>query len=211
MNDIIGIDFSINKPAVCIFSKNSYNFMSWPHKESIKSNIVQLYESAGVEIIKRTDDKHKKLNSTESMRWELDNSEYLTGLIINSLRNILKRHPHIAFEGLSYGSSGNRVTQLAGYKYILMNKINKYVPKENMFTYAPITIKKTAGCANKGSKKKDIIRSFVDNESDVKFSKFIKENESSFLKKGGNNWIDHLDDFVDSYYLVKTLINNELS
>jgi hypothetical protein len=71
-----------------------------------------------------------------------------------------------------------------------------------MFTYAPITIKKTAGCSKKGTKKADMIEAFkiMPNE----FSKYLRNNESLFKTKGGN-WITHLDDLVDSFWALETL------
>lgn len=206
--NIIGFDFSINKPAVCILSNNDYIFISWPY--GIKDKITDVFKRNGVEIIERNDVKMEKGNVTDKLQWEINNAQYLSDLIIQTLKQYLNKNTIIAFEGLSYGSSGNIALQLGGYKYILMDRLTKYVPISNMYTYAPISLKKSAGCAKKGSKKKDMIDAFVKEEENIDFKNNINRDKESFMKKGGKNWIDHLDDFVDSYYLIKTYFNKEL-
>jgi len=203
MNQIIGLDFSIKKPAACIYANNSYTFLSWPL--GLKESLVDSYKDAGVYIIDREVIDTKIQDSSEKMRKDLENSMYLSELIVNSLASFVDlKQCFIAFEGLSFGSSGNVILQLSSYKYILMKAFyDKGVKLSNMFTFAPITIKKAAGCSQKGMGKKEMIDAFAGSDNDIPFRKFLDTNRLLFQKKGGN-WVDHLDDLVDSYFVIKT-------
>jgi len=202
--NIIGFDFSINKPAACLFKDNEYSFWFWPHK--ISKETKEIFEKAGVNIILRNDEKYKEKNSSEKMRFEVQNAIYLSDIISTMMFNEEWRDTYVSFEGLSYGSAGDAGIQLGGYKYILMFVLaEKSVLFERMFTYAPITIKKTANCSKKGMGKQDMIKAFINTGPDCKFKNFLKENEQLFIKKRGKNYIEGLDDLIDSYYALKTL------
>lgn len=204
---IIGFDFSINKPTVCVLNDHSYQFISWPY--NLRNNLINIYKKNGIKIIDRKDEKLSSGNISEKIQWEIKNARYLSDLIVTSLKEYLNNDTIITFEGLSYGSGGNIGLQLSGYKYILMDKFLEYIPIKNMFTYAPISLKKSAGCAKKGSGKKDMINAFLLEEENVTLKNLINKDKESFLKKGGKNWITHLDDFVDAYYLIKTYLNKD--
>ena len=204
---LIGIDFSINKPAACVFSHNKYKFFGWPY--GVKSQIIDLYRSSGVQIINRTDNKEKGEGISDKMRYEVENAEYLSDLIISSLKEYLNSNTYIAFEGLSYASSGDVVLQLGGYKYILMSRLREYVPLKNMFTYSPITIKSVAECAKRGMTKADMIEKFIETDIDCKFRQELSLYREQFQTVKSKNWIIHLDDFVDSFWTLQTLRKKE--
>lgn len=199
---ILGIDFSINKPAVCIYDREKYTFYSWPF--GLSEKIKTIYRDAGVNLFDRTDVKYKGTDSSEKMRWEVNNSIYLTEAMIIGLPDGHMKDWKVVFEGLSFGSKGNVALQLGGYKYMLMKAFfDECVPFENMYTYAPITIKKTAGCSKKGMGKKDMINAFVQNSAPNPLKNAILKDPDKFKKKTGT-WIDHLDDLVDAYWAIET-------
>jgi hypothetical protein len=115
----------------------------------------------------------------------------------------------MAFEGVSYGSSGNVVLQLGGYKYMIMDALARIVPLENMYTYSPITVKKVAGCSKRGTPKSEVIEAFISGSHPNTLKTAIRADKLSFMKKGGKNFIDHLDDLVDSYWVLETLRDKE--
>jgi hypothetical protein len=198
---IIGFDFSINKPAACLFNHGKYSLMSWPFEHQKERKIL---ESAGVEVWTRVDKKYKDKDSSKKMQWEVENSMYLADLIVESLPDDLSKDWYIAFEGLSYNSSGNMAIQLGGYKYMLMrNLFDETIPFSHMETYAPITIKKTAGCSQKGKKKEDMIRAFIESGVDLQLRHELKATPEKFQKRTGT-WIEHLDDLVDAFWAVET-------
>jgi hypothetical protein len=150
--NIIGFDFSINKPAATIFSNDKYYFYIWPFNLSEKYS--NLFKTSGVNVIKRTDEKEEKNDLSSKMRYEIENSTYLSKLIVETLVSYLNKETLISFEGLSYASSGDIGLQLSAYKYMLMLELSKFVPLSNMFTYSPMTIKSIAGCSKKRYEKK---------------------------------------------------------
>jgi len=201
-NILIGFDFSINKPSCTILKDDEYVFMSWPY--DLPKKIREIYKESPLFLIDRTDEKSKVKDVSFKLRYEITNSKYLGSLIRDSIKPFIKNNSeiYIGFEGLSYASSGDVVLQLGGYKYMLMDILSEYTPLENMYTYSPMTIKKTAECSKKGMTKSDMIDKFKSLDND--FSKYLRDNEGLFKTRNGN-WIVHLDDIVDSYYVLKTL------
>ena len=155
---LIGCDFSINKPALCLQKNNKLTFISWPY--SLTKPVLEVFKNSPISIIERTDNKDKGTGVSDKLRYEIKNAKYLATLILDTIKPFINNNTYIAFEGLSYGSSGNVTLQLGGYKYILMDLLSTIVPLENMETFAPITLKKTAGCSKKGTKKSDVIEAF---------------------------------------------------
>ena len=207
MNDIIiGADFSINKPAFCILKDNKYSFISAPFGLSKKN--TDLFISSGVNIIERTDKKYKGTDSSEKMRYEVQNAVYLGNLIAyNLFKGLDTKKVKVIFEGFSYASSGQFALQLGGYKFIIMSIFNEYgISYENMITYPPISIKKTAGCAKKGMGKKEMINEFIKSANKNTLRKSIINNKEDFLKRRSENYIDHLDDYVDAYWAIETYL-----
>lgn len=205
--NLIGIDFSINKSAATIFQNNKYQFFGWPFE--LQKRLPDLYKSAGVNIIVREDNKIKGDNVSEQMRYQVKNAKYVSDLIFDTLKPYLNKDTVIAYEGISYGSSGDVILQLGGYKYLLMNKLSEIVPLENMFTYSPITVKKTANCSKRGTNKSDVIESFILSSNDNCLKQALIKDKESFMKKGGKTFVDHLDDIIDSYFVLETLREKE--
>lgn len=204
---LIGFDFSINKPASCILKNNQFTFISWPY--GLSGPQKKVYEESPITIIERTDTKDKGEGVSDKLRYEVRNAKYLANLILNTLLPFIKedKDVYIGFEGLSYGSTGDVFLQLGGYKFILMDTLSQHIPLENMFTFAPTTIKKHAGCSKKGMGKPEMIEAFK--LVNTPFSKYLKKNENTFKTKFGN-WITHLDDIVDSYWVLETLRDKEV-
>lgn len=205
---ILGLDFSINKPAACLYDGNEYEFYSWPF--GLSERLKTIYRESWVNILDRTDVKYKGKNSSEKMRWEVQNAVYISGEI-DKIMYLYDDIKYVVFEGISYASSGNMAIQLGGYKYILMKTLKSAgVKYENMYTYAPITIKKTAGASKKGMGKKEMIDSFIATGVKNSFREAIEKDPAKFQKKTGK-WIDHLDDFVDAFWAIETFKEKELS
>ena len=201
--DIIGFDFSINKPAACLFHDGSYYFMGWPY--GMKEDMKTIFRENGVLIYDRDDDKIKGSTNSEHMRYEVENSNYLAKLLREGIEPYVNKNPYLAFEGLSYGSTGDHVVQLGGYKYVIMNELSVIVPLDNMYTYAPISCKSTAGCAKKGMGKADMIQRFIDVGPDCEFRRELQNHPEKFQSKKAKNWIMLVDDLVDSYWVLETL------
>ena len=199
MKNIIGIDFSIVKPAACIYDNKQYIFYSWVKNISNK-NFEKFIESK-INISIR-----KNIENKDIVRYDLINSDILSDMIIKDLRTFINKNTIFVFEGASFASRGNVLISLSVWKYILMYKLLKLIPIDNLFTYAPITIKKTAGCSKKGMGKKEMIDAFVRDSASNNLKSAIISDPDKFKKKTGN-WIDHLDDLIDAYWTVETYQN----
>jgi len=206
--NLIGFDFSINKPAACLYYKNKYYFCSWPY--GVPDKYVSIFRRSGVSVFDRKDSKDKGNSLSSKLRYEIENSEYLANLIFDTIKTYLNSNTYIAFEGLSYASKGDVVLQLGGYKYMLMSKLKEVIPLQNMFTYSPITIKSVAECSKRGMGKKDMIDKFITDGPDCEFRRKLIKNEDDFKSPKAKNWIIHLDDIVDSYWTLETLRKKEI-
>ena len=222
---IIGFDFSIKKPACCIYDHNfaQYRFVTWP---KISDRLKDVYRSNGVEVIDREDPdlrQGQNLSVTQKMVHSVECAGILAGQIAERFRLEAEDDPDlwVLWEGLSYGSSGNVALDLSGYKYIVMDRLKDVVSLSNQVTYAPQTIKKVAGCSHKitnekGKKvsqgKPEMIEAMLRHADGkgIQLVDGINLDRQPFRKKGDRNWIDHLDDIVDSYWLVQTFIEREI-
>jgi hypothetical protein len=119
----------------------------------------------------------------------------------------------VAIEGFSFGSTGNRLAQLSGYQYVLrmhlLSKLISPVSIENMWIFAPATVKATAKAGGKGKGKLDMIQSFIEHEDKLPglennlFYQEICKNPETFQDKKGR-FIKPVDDLIDSYFILKT-------
>lgn len=209
--NIIGIDFSISKPSACVYYNNKYEFFSWPKNISDKNK--KIFNDSDVHIITRPpiNELYKK---NDIALYDVINSNILADLIINSLESFLTKDSKIIFEGSSFGSKGNITLSITGWRYILMYKLWVYgIPFKNMKSYSPATIKKTANCSKRGMGKNEMILSFISSKENILLRNNIELDNLKFKKRGAKNWIDVLDDLIDSFFIIKTFFekNQECS
>jgi len=208
INTYIGIDYSQNKPASCIFQDGKIKFISWPYDLSKKT--LPLFKNAGIEIVPQLLYKNKYKDASALMRSEIANANYQTMLIVDSLKPYLNKNTFISFEGSAYSGAGNSILQLTAWRYILMLKLSEIIGLDKIYTYSPLTLKSVAGCSKKDSNTKgDMIESFILNSEDNSLKNKLIDDRSLFRKKGDHTWIDHLDDLCDAYFAMKTLIVKE--
>lgn len=214
----IGLDFSMDKPAMTILYDKEFSFVIWPLSMSEKQ--CSLYNEYGVECFDR---KLSSISSKEETSSQLALKHTmraidLANLIVNRINqfiydigvDIKDTKLYIASEGLSFGSKGNAALNLATYKAILMAKLyeNFGTSLTGLYTYPPISIKAIAGCAQK-TKVKDknaMIKEFVKQKVNTKFKEGLLSGQFS-TKQG--NFIKCVDDIVDSFWVLKTLLKKE--
>jgi len=205
--NLIGFDFSCNKPGCCVKLNEKIHFALWPLELDNKS--IEKFKMANVYI-----DNRQRLtlgkNSSEKFRWHVSMANDLSNKIISYIKETINSNEEtiIAFEGSSFGSKGDAGLQLAGYRYILMNELGKIYGLHNIFTYAPLTIKSIAGCASKDKKGKDsIIEAFKELNVDHDFCKVLRNNPELLRKK--TNYIMGVDDLTDAFFTLETLRKKE--
>jgi hypothetical protein len=198
--NIIGCDYSLNKPAITVFSNNQYYFYSWPYNISEKD--IEKIKNNGVHITTRKEERPKKISSSDKVRFDIINSNNLADLIINDIKEYINEKTIFIFEGSSFGSYGNMALQLTSWRYILVYKLSLIMPLKNIYSYSPLTLKATAGCSKKGTKKGDMIESFIKNGPNTEFRQSLIDKK--LFNGGGKNWIPIVDDLVDSYFCIET-------
>ena len=208
--NIIAFDFSLNKPAMTAYVNGKISFYVFPLCIDLKTTTIS--ESAGVNAINRnlTHIKDRTLDESELIIEHVTRASDLARLIVNTIKSLIPSNeiPEtiIANEGFSFGSKGDAVLDLSGYKYILMKELidNGF---QNFKTYSPITIKATAGCAKRGMKKEDMIEAFRGQPRTIhKLIDILYECPEKMKKR--TSYVQCLDDIVDSYWCYKTTINN---
>lgn len=213
MKTIISFDFSINKPAMCIYHNNKLYFYTWPLNIDNKS--IEILRQCDVNVYNRNlQPINKKQYDSNSLVYEhVKRSSSLTNLIINDImsfikfHNIDKKNIIISSEGLSYASNGDATLNLAAYKQVLLTKLyeNDLV---NIKTYSPITIKATAGKSKKGEgSKTSMIDAIKEEEKNHKFIEILSTNDNLLKKKTA--YIQTVDDLVDAYWCLKTTLKKE--
>ena len=198
---MIGLDFSIKSPAATVIQDNEYHFYSWQWG---LGKIHEALKMAGVNVIVPTAYKtYEGSESTYKERTFTAECDSLTDSITDSLKDF--NGPY-AIEGFSFGSTGNRLAQLSGYQHVLRYKMNKIFSNENLWIFAPMTVKATAGKGNFNKEK--MMEAFMNCEDPIllnsQFFKALKSRPEEFQNKKGA-WVKPIDDIIDSYWVLKTL------
>lgn len=209
----IGLDFSINKPAMTILYDKQFSFYAWPIK--MAKRMVELYNAYDVEITARDLSEMKHGDSSKMVLEHTRRSVELAKLISDRIQKFIDdndlhdTHIYIASEGLSFGSHGAAMLDLASYKGVLLSELYMRFMGQlrGLYTYAPISIKSTAGCATKKkvADKNEMIKAFANEKCDMRFKDGLYTGKFSTPK----NFIKCVDDIVDSYFVLKTMLKKE--
>ena len=183
---IVGIDYSLNSPAICIadnsfdFNKCSFHFLT-----SKKKHIGQF----GKNIIGY---EHKEYNTpierfTNISSWALD---------------IIHKHKEdtakVFIEGYSFGSKGQAVFQIAENCGILKYRL-QMSPTILYDTIVPSVVKKHA--SGKGNADKQLM-----------YNSFLNHTGADLLKAFDMGKLNNpVTDIVDSYYIAKVGYENSSS
>ena len=213
---LIGFDFSMNKPAATIYYNKNYYHYFWPIK--ISDKLQKLYNDAGVYVYNRGLDsiKTKEIESSQLVLIHTIRSTDLANIIINDLDNLILNtfklddyELYVCSEGLSYASKGDATLNLATYKGVLLSKIYEHYDDhlKRLFTYSPITLKSTAGCASKEDikDKTKMIQKYINQNNNIRLRLCLANN----YMKNKKNYIIGIDDIVDSYWALQTMIKKE--
>jgi hypothetical protein len=209
----LAIDFSITSPGVCFSDGNSYTFMSFYRKSSSKKMLELFEELSSVRnVLYRLSDSHRTNGEKYNRREQnalYDMAQYtgeFSSFMFSSLPSLPSR---VAIEGLSFGSKSSSLADVSSYHSFIRFAFAQKIGYENVFVFAPTTVKKTAGKGN--FKKHDMIKAFMENtlndpllENDP-LRAFIIKNEKDLWDSKGLSMQDPIADLVDAYFCLKTL------
>lgn len=207
----IGIDFSIQSPAVCVLQNKKYEFFAFPR--GITKVMKGTLEIANLNLY--VVPKHKKKFKTidERERYNSIDAEIITSKIVEVLnsKKYMNENTIIGIEGIAFMARGNSVAQFSGYHYLLRKEISKFVPYTNIYVFSPSTIKKFAGKGN--FKKEDMINAFINSNNNIlqknTFFNTIKTKPELFRTE--KFFKKPVDDIIDSYFtleVIKNKVNN---
>jgi hypothetical protein len=194
---IIGIDYSLKSPAICILKDGKYKFISFPKKLEKK----ELKGQEEVQLLKDVDlqfQNDQQVETTYSKNEFAKISHYrqqaltILDLITKNLTQdeLNKSTFHIGFEGYSFGSPSNNLIDIIG----ATTALKTLILEKNIFktftldVYSPKAIKKLAGYGSYD--KADLFDVFIGEY------RFIAEKykEQIAKDKKGNFHLDYSDD-----------------
>lgn len=210
----VGFDFSMNKPACTLIMDNKIKFLIWPL--SMKTTVSEIYKQADVRCVDRNLPPMSKksmpdLTSSSMTLEHTKRSVALAKMIVDDIFSLTGSCCvfYVSSEGLSFASHGTAAMDLATYKGVLLAEVYTRMKPVGLYTYSPISIKKVAGCSDKAhvGDKHAMIKAFLNEKEKSGF--FDVLSSGALLTSTGKNYLECVDDIVDSYWACKTMYFKE--
>lgn len=208
---LIGIDFSLNSPGICIEKDNKLIFYGGiredTHLRKIDIKCINLIKEITDCNIFMIPAKEKIEVYSEQEILDLKDAVILTNIINDILYKEIDSPENciIGIEGFSYNSFGSSQSRIYGYGFIL-----RYVLMQLGYKFeiiSPKSIKKTAGKGNYN--KNQMIEAFLENsinDNNLKMNNLrlaIINNINDF--KDTKKYLKPLEDMIDAYWAMKSL------
>jgi hypothetical protein len=206
----VGIDFSLTSPAICVYKKDEYNFISFFNDggkdwKKSKSKSYRYHNDLCdiIDVIPYT----RKIDDTiyrNEQKTKMSDALMIANLIIEKLKLIIDDEVVIGLEGFSYGSISSSTLDLAMYNSFLRMKLIENFGSDCLNIISPTEGKKMLfGKGN--AKKEDMIQAFIDNRLD---DDVLLKN--ALWKYCNNEGVDFkqpkpIDDLVDAYGILKCI------
>lgn len=203
----VGIDFSINSPAVSLRGPDSLQFIGFYNEEgrNFKKGDPkdfgihrEISELSGVTIQKfKRRRKHENYSIDQAQK--IEDSHALATLISSQIPDGVP----VGLEGYSYGSKGNSFIDLIAFNSVLRNRL--WLDGHPVTVYTPSQVKTLAGKGNLN--KQGMFSAFVENRSEdpllagSEFWKWCAERRN--LAEG--EIPKPIDDLVDAYWISRLL------
>ena len=209
--NLIGIDFSLNSPSICIDDGYELHFFSFFNTEGEcwnRPNPLKKFKNHNnisniVHMMPYERHKNNKKNSyAQEQSNKMDDASMLSKYILDIL-NPYTTDSKISLEGFAYSSSGSAFIDLILFNSFLRKSIIEKIGPEKLEIIAPATAKKLAGKGN--ADKNYMINAFKNNVlNDEKLEKnalyqYINNTELDIKN------IKPIDDLVDSYFIMRSM------
>ena len=214
--NIIGIDFSILYPGICIstdfkefkligvtnnkLTKKDSKLMEDFSIEYPNLHLKQLGERPGKDKLYHINERNK-----------LENYIKLSDFIIDEIKKHTSKTDNIiAIEGISFGSSGNSLVDISQATGILKSKLTTLTDSiQKIFVFSPSELKNAIGCKGNASKI-DIYNQFkedpiIPNAKKSDLYKLI--NQDNGIIFNGKNIKSPYMDMIDSYLPIVKIFN----
>lgn len=206
---IIGIDFSLNSPGICVLEENSCKWISLHRTKNI---IDKMLKKEGSPFHVLNDSKSVDINIIGKKEFKgeyhiierdkIVNAVYFSEKLIDLIDPYLEEKTIVGMEGLSFSSSGNSLIDISMTTALVRSAIIKKIDPNNFFVLSPTTIKKYA---LKGNSKKDelyntLIEKRMDDDRLKPFLSILKEYRDSWVKRT-NKVEGPCSDLVDATWI----------
>lgn len=182
---IAGVDFSLNSTGICILDTDTSGYTFYNVYRKLPKKTQKILNSINVQLI-----NHQKIKNNDEIVKIKDGIE-----LTDTIFNIIRTCNFVGIEGFAFNARGNRLVEIAGYQYLLREKlIINGIPFQ---IYPPTTIKKFAG--NGRFNKEEMISVFKG--ENITLSEQYKYLDIKAKKP--------FDDIVDSYYICKKVLNDK--
>lgn len=206
---IVSIDFSILYPGVC-FCKDFKEFkwlsvVNTKLKKADQTNLSYLlgkYPNIKIEKTTTIRKTHPEYHITERVKL-INYKELVNKLVDEILREVGDDEVIIAIEGMSFGSKGNSLVDIAQSTGILRHELLTRVLKDNadrLFIFSPSELKNAIGCKGNANKM-DIFNQFkTDPQIEaLKDSSLYKAVHAENWIVNGDKVVSPLIDMIDAY------------
>jgi hypothetical protein len=211
---LVGIDFSLNSPAFCIYDGEKYHWGS-----------VTRSERNGDSFLKNPKKPYAVLNDVpgfylgfieksqlpeEYSERERVKIDYFLQIVLHVWEKIIEivgdvdgKDVKIAMEGLSFSSNGNALIDISMATALLRERMCNFTGLNNFHVFSPTSIKKFALKGN--SKKDELYEALISRENDGtnldNFCRILAENKSEWIT-GAKAVNKPIDDLVDATWIL---------
>ncbi len=220
--NIIGIDFSILYPGICI-SKDfkEFKWIGVANNKMSKKDLRLMedfnttYQGINLHCLGERAKKQELYHINE--RNKLENYIKLTDFIITELKRLTNSTDNIiAIEGISFGSSGNSLVDISQATGIIKTKLLTLTDSiEKIFVFTPSEVKNAIGCKGNASKI-DVYNKFkedpvIEAAKDSDLYKLLNLDDDVIFngKTVKSTYMDMIDSYLPIVKIYSILKNND--
>jgi len=218
LDNIIGIDFSLNSPGFCILTETDCKWISLHRTTNIIDKMLKKEGSPfkvlgdnGTVSINIIEKKEFTGEYHDKERQKILNAIYFSEIALDLLDPYLNQNSIVGMEGLSFGSSGNSLIDISMTTALIRAGVVKRINPDNFYVISPTTLKKFAVKGN--AKKDELYNALIEKKSeDVRIKpllKLLSEYKDSWVK-GSGKVENPCSDIIDATWICFFMENNFL-
>lgn len=211
---LVGIDFSLNSPAFCIYDGERYHWGSITRSDRSGDSLMKNPKKPYA-ILNESSDFYLGFIERSQLPDEYSERErikinYFLQIVLHlwdKIKEIIgdakDREVKIAMEGLSFSSNGNALIDISMATSLLRERICDFTGTDNFYVFSPTSIKKFALKGN--SKKDELYEALILREKEGtnldNFCKILADNKSEWIT-GSKAVNKPIDDLVDATWIL---------
>jgi len=216
LDNIIGIDFSLNSPGFCILTETDCKWISLHRTTNIIDKMLKKDGSPfkvlgdnGTVSINIMQKKEFTGEYHDKERQKILNAIYFSEIALDLLDPYLNQNSIVGMEGLSFGSSGNSLIDISMTTALIRAGVVKRINPDNFYVISPTTLKKFAVKGN--AKKDELYNALLEKKSgDERIKpllKILSEYKDTWIK-GVGKVENPCSDIIDATWICFFLDEN---